>query len=153
VTWANEKEPIRHSWAEFGKMWRVGPPEVGLADSIGYRGCFAGPRIIFIDLYGIADPLRARLPLPKSAITDFRPGHVTRTVPPGYKETLERRKNVIQDRRIRDFYDKIRLMTSEPLFSSARWKGIYDLNIGPDRKLNRHGFRAGAWGGSEPRLR
>jgi arabinofuranosyltransferase len=51
--------------------------------SIGLFGYFAGPKVHLIDLYGLGDPLMARLP----ATSGWRIGHFTRTPPHGYTAT------------------------------------------------------------------
>jgi arabinofuranosyltransferase len=100
-------------------------------------GFYAGPEVILIDVYGITDPLLARLPVPDSMLHDFRPGHIVKAVPKGYPESRVSGGNVIEDVRIHQFYDTLRLVTAGPLFSPQRWKAIYDLNLGPYRRFLR----------------
>ncbi len=69
-----------------GKRYRLeGKPVVRTHGSVGFRGYFAGPKAYIIDYYALADPLLARLPACYSP--NWRIGHFTRTIPPGYVET------------------------------------------------------------------
>jgi arabinofuranosyltransferase len=126
---------VRDQGAEDGKMFRQHPHSVWLAYGLGYMGFYAGPGVILIDVYGITDPLLARLPVPDSMLHDFRPGHIVKSVPKGYPESRVSGGNAIEDVRIHQFYDKLRLVTAGPIFSSKRWGYIYDLNLGRDAKF------------------
>jgi len=73
-------------FAHEGKRYRLeGKPVVRTHGSVGFRGYFAGPKAHIIDYYALADPLLARLPACYSP--NWRIGHFTRTIPPGYVET------------------------------------------------------------------
>lgn len=126
---------IKYPRAEIGKEFRRHPHSVWVTWGVGYMGYYAGPEVILIDIQGITDPLLARLPVPDSAWQSFRPGHIVKSLPQGYPESRASGVNVIADMRIHEYYNKIRLVTAGPLFSPERWRYIYDLNFGPDRKF------------------
>jgi arabinofuranosyltransferase len=58
------------------------PDKLNERGALGMFGYYAGPDIIVVDFFGLADPLLARLPMVESKL--WRPGHFTRTYPEGY---------------------------------------------------------------------
>lgn len=121
--------PLKN-WADDGKYIRDNDANVILITSgIGCIGFFAGPEKHIIDSYAIADPLLARLPVPLKAFENFRHGHVVRDIPFGYGESLEAGRNLIADSNVRDYYDKIRIITQGDIFSLRRLECIAELNF------------------------
>jgi arabinofuranosyltransferase len=108
---------------------------------MGSGGIEWGPYVYLLDECALADPLLARLP----AIFNpaWRPGHYTRMIPVGYKESLERSVNAIEDPGLREYYDRLRLITrSESLFSRERLRTIVAMNVGAyDSLINRFYYR------------
>lgn len=96
--------------------------------AIGYYGFFAGPQVRIVDNLGIGDALLARLPPIRT--TQFRVGHFKREVPAGYFETRATGRNVIQDPRVAQYYDKLAIITKGPLFSKQRWIEMIKFNLG-----------------------
>jgi len=94
--------------------------------NIGFLGYFAGPRVHIIDPYALADPLLARLP----AIPNSRIGHFQRLLPAGYAETVANGVVRIANPSLAEYYGRLRLVTSGPLISRARFGAILDLNLG-----------------------
>lgn len=96
--------------------------------AIGFEGYYAGPHKKVIDVVALADPLLARMP----AINDpfWRIGHFERAIPPGYLETLTSGKNVIQDPKLRQFYDQLKVITQEDIWSLKRIQTIFLMNAG-----------------------
>jgi arabinofuranosyltransferase len=117
-----------HPWAREGRAARVQHTPVVFRGDIGFFGFYAGPDVHIVDLWGLADPLIARLP----ARTDvaWRVGHYTRAIPSGYAETLASGRNQIGDRRIAALYDRLALITQAPLFDKARLLAIWNMNVG-----------------------
>jgi arabinofuranosyltransferase len=100
-------------------------------ESIGFYGYHAGPRLHLIDVLGLGDPLLARLPVASPADPGgWRIGHFKRELPTGYRETVAGGRNVIADPAVARLYDDLRLVTTGPLFSRARWGAIWRLNVG-----------------------
>lgn len=117
-----------HPWARAGLEARQRPASVEVRGDIGYFGFYAGPAVHVVDIWGLADPLIARLP----ARTDvrWRIGHFTRTIPAGYTETLATGHNQIADRDIALLYDRLALITRGPLFDAHRLAAIRDSHLG-----------------------
>jgi arabinofuranosyltransferase len=115
--------------------------------SIGYFGYESGPRVHIIDQYGLADPLLARLPLPRGA--NWRIGHFQRPLPEGYKESLMARDNRLADPDLARYYDALRNVVRGPIWSGRRLRDIWALNTGGlDHLVARHAQRHAARAGS-----
>jgi arabinofuranosyltransferase len=117
-----------HPWARAGLEARHRTVRVEVRGDIGYFGFHAGPAVHVIDVWGLADPLIARLP----ARTDvrWRIGHFTRTIPAGYTDTLVTGHNQIADRDIATLYDRLALITRAPLFDPHRLAAIWESHLG-----------------------
>jgi arabinofuranosyltransferase len=95
-------------------------------DTVGLVGYLTGPDRQILDVFGLGDPLLARLP----AKTPWRIGHYAREMPEGYYETVTSGRNQIADPRIASLYEVIREVTQGPIWSSRRWRAIVALNTG-----------------------
>ena len=103
-------------------------------DMVGFFGMAAGSRLHVVDVLGLGDPLLARLPTQ----SPWRVGHYYRIVPDGYMETLDEGVNRIRDPNLAEYYDALRLVTQGPLWSTARFRAIVELNLGlTDRLLDK----------------
>ncbi len=113
--------------AVLGLQARAGPP-VQAQTAVGYFGYFAGPGVHVVDVYGLADPLLARIPfVPDGA---WRPGHYRRPLPDGYLETLATGENRLADPALAEAWEAVRLATRAPLLAPGRWRAILALNTG-----------------------
>lgn len=128
--WRFDEMPA-HPSAERGRRARATfrDGETITARSVGYFGYYAGPRLYIIDLYGLGDPLLARLPAAQ-ARGGWRIGHFLRTVPEGYARSVVLERDVIEDDAVRRYYDLLRLVTRGPLLGADRWRAIWKLNTG-----------------------
>lgn len=99
---------------------------VYISDSIGFRGFYAGPQVTLIDVYALADPLLARLPVTDNG--HLRVGHMERKVPDGYLESVESGQNRIVDPQTAGLYDRLLVVTRGDLFSPERWGIIWEMN-------------------------
>ncbi|MFQ5748426.1 MAG: hypothetical protein ACE5H3_03085 [Planctomycetota bacterium] len=99
-----------------------------LQAAIGWFAFQAGPGVYVHDLYGLADPLLARLPARRDLVQ--RVGHFVRAMPAGYPETLASGENRIQDETLRRLWDDLALVTRGPLFAPGRFAAILRLNLG-----------------------
>ena len=113
-------------WTEDGLHARISHRKVAVEANIGFFGFAAGPFVHVVDPRALGDPLLARLP----ANSGWRIGHFTRRIPDGYLETLETGSNVIQDKDLALYYDKLRYVTRGPLFDMGRLIEIWRLNTG-----------------------
>lgn len=104
----------------------AGTPVVVLK-SIGIYGYQAGGRYHVVDSWALGDALLARLPVKSGP---WRIGHFRRSLPAGYIETLETGVNRIVNPQLAAYYDHLRLIIRGPLWSAARWRAIWKLNVG-----------------------
>jgi arabinofuranosyltransferase len=139
------KQPRRgprpnHVWAFEGAELRSRGQAVDVSNSIGFRGYFAGPGVHLVDVYGLADPLLARLP----ACPDWRIGHFRRALPDGYVDTLSSGVNRLTDPDVKAYYDLLRSVVAGPVWQIRRLRLIPGLLLGRyDAYLRRYGERIG----------
>jgi arabinofuranosyltransferase len=107
-----------------------------MTPKIGMSGFLAGPEATLIDPYALTDPFLARLPFPAGEIKpDWTIGHFKRPKPAGYNESVQNGDNRLEDPKLAKFYDQMMLITTGPLWSSARLRAIWRLNTGRLNKL------------------
>jgi arabinofuranosyltransferase len=97
-----------------------------------YGFCF-GPTKFLIDAQSLSDPLIARLP-PPDLSDGFFVAHFTKGIPAGYPESCSANKNLIEDQKLREYYEKIRTITRGDIFSLKRFQYIFELNFTHQRK-------------------
>ena len=120
-------------WADWGRELRHKLPTEGIAavvtwPHIGQFGFYAGPQCHFVDSFGLADPLTARLPMRRDQ--PWRIGHFRRVLPKGYTETYVYGRNLIKDQDLARYYEALKRVVSGNLFSLERFKEIYRFNTG-----------------------
>ena len=93
---------------------------VVVRSSVGLFGFYAGPSVHVVDTMGLGDPFLARLPI----AGPWRIGHFSRTLPEGYIETLESGHTRIADPALAMRYERLALVTRDPLWSARRWREI-----------------------------
>ncbi len=86
------------------------------------------PLLHVADPFGLADPLLPRLPA--AVVPEWRVGHTWRALPPGYVETLETGRNCLVDPALREYYDRLALVTRGNLLDPERLRTVIDLNLG-----------------------
>jgi arabinofuranosyltransferase len=124
-----------HTWVREGLSFRNGPEKVTVQGSIGAYGLFAGPDRHLVDRNALSDPLLARLPVSPRLYFEFYSGHFFRDIPDGYLQSIETGRNQLTDPLLHGYYDRLRRVLHDPLFSSARLSAIWYLNAGPGRHL------------------
>ncbi len=100
---------------------------VVLRDAVGFFGFYAGPSMHVVDVFGLGDPLLARLPTGPG----WRIGHYYRQVPAGYLETLRSGASQFADPSIAREYATLVVITRDPIWSWARWRAIWRTNVSP----------------------
>lgn len=111
-------------WSHVGKNLE----NVSIQRDIGFMGYNAATDKIIIDRLALTDPFLARLPVISS---DQRIGHFIRIIPTGYIDSVRSGENMIENKNLAEYYDKIKIITQNPVFGSAeRWKTIFLMNIG-----------------------
>ncbi len=116
-----------HPKAVEGRGARGVGRSVQLGGAVGFLGYYSGPDAHILDGYGLSDPLLARLP---ERGIKWKIGHFVREVPAGYLQTLARGENVIEDKRIAEFYDAMRVVTRGPIFDRERARVVWKMNTG-----------------------
>ena len=81
-----------------------------------------------VDRYALGDPFLSKLPAVYTP--DWRIGHIYRDIPAGYLSTVKYDQNMIKNKSLSEYYEKIKLITRGPLFSKDRIKAIIDINTG-----------------------
>ncbi len=115
-------------WARAGLAAGTDASPVSIMKSMGMFGYFAGPGEYIVDLYTLANPLLARLPVVEGK--NWRVGHFERLMPGGYLETLISGQNKICDAGLAQYYDRLSLITSGRLLDPERLKAIWQINTG-----------------------
>jgi arabinofuranosyltransferase len=106
---------------------------------VGFYGYYAGPQVHIVDPHALTDPLLARLPgyvtetfnLPDRV--DWRPGHLTRAIPPDYLETLRTGTPAFGEPEMRELWRRVELAHRAPLFAPGRAKALVGLALGSYR--------------------
>lgn len=99
---------------------RGGAVEVQPMETIGLNGYAAGPAVHVVDLYGLADPVLARLPC--ACESGWRPGHWPRALPEGYLQALETGELDHVEAAHRPLVAEAWLRTRAPLWDPDRWR-------------------------------
>jgi arabinofuranosyltransferase len=115
-----------HKWLYMGESARAKGDRVLETDAAGFIGYAAGPKVHFVDKYGLGDPLMSRLP----AEAPWRIGHFVRRPPRGYFETIDTGRNIIKDPAIGQYFEKLKIITEGPIWSRLRWRTILQMNLG-----------------------
>jgi len=87
--------PNTHPWVFEGLALREAGTTPVARNAAGFYGYFAGPKITIVDLFGLCDPLLARLPATKQS--GWRAGHLEREIPPGYMATVATDSGMVGD--------------------------------------------------------
>lgn len=114
---------------------------VTVTETAGFIG-YVQPGAHLVDVFALTDPLLSKLPSIRDP--NWRIGHFSRRLPLGYLKTLESGVNQIAEDSLRDYYEKLRVVTRGSLFSLDRLKAIAWLNSaeGRQRLLPSRGIRA-----------
>ena len=96
--------------------------------NVGYACFYGGPQMHTIDAIALVEPLLARLPAREDP--EWGPGHFSRIMPEGYIESHIHGKNLIVDKNLAVFYDKLCHITQGDLWDPKRWLEIWRMNWG-----------------------
>lgn len=117
---------------------RDGQGEAIVAHSVGMIGYYFPSQVHIIDQFGICDPLLSRMPAVEGH--NWRIGHLPRAIPHGYLETVSTGRMQFEDPAVAQYYERLRVVTSSPLFSLERFSAIISLNTRDDAAL--HAYRS-----------
>ena len=120
---------IRDAWNEQGiDELRHDNYSAGILKMVPGITMYYNSDLYLNDLYGLGDPFLSKLPAVREE--NWRIGHMWREAPIGYHETIMYGENVIENKDISEYYEKIRLITRGDLFDKERLKAIVDINMG-----------------------
>ncbi|MFC2132051.1 hypothetical protein ACFLSQ_11515 [Bacteroidota bacterium] len=117
---------------EQAKLTKANGKSTSVRVMIGAFGFFAGHYVNVIDRVALSDPLMSKLKISyDSAFTQgWRIGHFFRKVPAGYIKTIVTGKNQLEDKKLKKYYDKLKIITQSPIFSFDRFTEIWRFNTG-----------------------
>jgi len=96
--------------------------------AIGYYGFLVPRDRHIVDVYGLSDPLLARLPVADPKV--WRIGHFDRVLPRGYLETLGTGIDLIENPDVAHYHRVLKIVTRGELFDWDRFVEIWRLNTG-----------------------
>jgi arabinofuranosyltransferase len=99
-------------------------PQAIVWGAIGYHGYTRGPAWSTIDNLGLSDPLVARLG-GRFVNQAWGRGHLFRDIPAGY----------IDDPALHEYFERLLLVTTGPVWRWDRFRAIWAMNVGKDRYL------------------
>jgi arabinofuranosyltransferase len=110
---------------------QVKDPSVLVIGFIGFFGFFSGPSVHIIDSNALADPLLSKLPALR-----LRIAHFSRVIPWNYVRSVKTgKKEMIRNKDLATYYEKILLITRGKLFSIKRLIEIWNINTGKYDRL------------------
>ncbi len=115
-------------WIKLAGQLRTSGEKVYIGKGIGFLGFYSGPNVHIIDIFAVADPLLARLPV--AADKTWRIGHFKRDIPLGYEQTFRDNQDDLKNAALIEYYDHLRLIIRGPLWSGERWLAIWKMNTG-----------------------
>jgi arabinofuranosyltransferase len=102
-------------------------PAFLVAGVIGVIGFGVGDQVHIVDPW-LCDPVLMRLPVADPG--HWRIGHFFRRFPLGYLESVTSGENRIHHPGLARFYDAMRSVVRDPVWSAARWRHLVDLWTG-----------------------
>jgi arabinofuranosyltransferase len=120
-------EPV-NQWVSEGRALALEDRALKQYGAIGFHGFYAGPRAVIIDYHALSDPLLARLPADERKT--FVVAHYKRSLPAGYEASVRTGQNLIEDPDLRVYYDALRKITQDPVWSADRWTAIWEMQTG-----------------------
>lgn len=123
----NKKDMPLDSWIEKGKELKEKGVSVIVQENTALA-FFAGPDVHFIDAHALSEPLLARIHIRNPA--NWKIDYFTRDIPPGYIKTIETGKNMIRDKNLALFYDKLSIVIKEDIFTPGRFREIWNFATG-----------------------
>jgi arabinofuranosyltransferase len=118
----------KHEYYERGVGHKKKGAAVYAENVVGMESFAAGPKVHLVDLFALTDPLLARIPF-EPPDRSWRIGHFYRKLPDGYFDSVRTGKNRLKDPCLARYYEKLSRVTSGPIWSWARLKDIYWLNV------------------------
>ena len=118
----------KHSWYQTGVQMAKANKKADTHCNAGLAGMGAGPTVHMVDIAGLTDAFLARFTFEYK--DNWRTAHHGRDLPQGYLETLRTGENHIKDPKLHEFYDKVKLVISGPIFDWTRLRTALALDLG-----------------------
>ncbi|MFH1051255.1 MAG: hypothetical protein V1779_10060 [bacterium] len=117
---------------EQGKMTRQSNHKIISHYMIGRLGFYAGPKIHIIDYLALAEPFLSKIKANKNPDWkgNWRIGHFYRRIPIGYVETIKSGMNQLENMQLKEYFEKLKIVTQSGIFSLERFSEIWKLNTG-----------------------
>ena len=110
----------------FGAKVRKNGLKIKLEACVGQVAFYAGPTVHVVDVYGLTEPLLARLPTREPL--RWRIGHFWRDPPPGYyQDSKIAAPPQIKDPDLAIYYEKLMILAQAPLFAPGRLIEIWRM--------------------------
>ncbi len=142
LRYTEQKDMPTHRFAREGRRRRAeGKAQTVAKGCVGMLGFFAGQKLHIIDSFALTEPLLSRIP--SRYDIRWRVGHFQREVPTGYIEAVQAGKvSFIKDKKLRDYYAHLKVITQGSLFTVDRWDHIWQMNMGSyDRLIAKDKYR------------
>ncbi len=132
LTLARRDRPIprRELVKNISAQWD-GKGRIAVAEAVGILAWYAGSGVHVVDRNGLTDPLLARLPFERQ--DTWRPGHLARALPDGYRETLDSGTSAIADPCVAALWKDVAMATRSPLTTDGRAAAIWRLLVHDSR--------------------
>ncbi len=110
-------------------MYPTDPSYFGSSVTVGLRGFLLPREYFLLDLVALTDPLTSRL-------KGFgRIGHKMRLIPKGYIQSLMEKKNLIESKGLKEYYEGIRNLTRNDIWTKGRLLDFWDYQFGKKRRF------------------
>jgi arabinofuranosyltransferase len=115
-------------WAEEGRRLKAEGQSSIVTGHVGLVGYFAGPGLYIIDHYALTDAFLAHVPPVRNP--RWRMGHFHRAIPAGYRQSALTGHCQMEDPSLCEFFDRMHLIITGPIFSWERLVTIVRMNFG-----------------------
>lgn len=117
--------PIRATIKQGKELASSNQRRIIVGNRPGIEGYYAGPKIHFLDITALGDPLLARMPVKQNSAI----GRYEREIPFGYVDSIISGKNQITNPQIAALYDKLKIATQGQLLNVIRLATLVPLNF------------------------
>ncbi len=124
------REQVSHIRALRGILLRSDdtPGKFVATGNVGMLGYFAGPKVTIIDSLALTDPLLSRMPVKLGR--KWTAGHFRRAFPESYVHARRTGDTSHMNSDLRQYYEKLRLITNGDLLDAERLKTIALFQLG-----------------------
>lgn len=137
----SKQKIYEHLWVKDGLRLKANKDSVVVRKVIGLIGFFSDENVHIVDPLALSDALLSKLPSTEYWRYNWRTkeyhaydskrwriGHFPRKIPDGYIETIASGKNMIQNKSLSKYYDKLSCVIKGNVFDSNRIAEIWKFN-------------------------